>query len=120
MREDFLVSSAATLRKCLDYGDPYIEREYSHEGIKRGDFRKLSLLYKENYERLKFEEVMGIKLDDNSDEGYLYHTYSGGLEFLGAGNVPQGFKDQLKTVLIEGMTELAKHGINYSNLCRQT
>lgn len=108
-----MVSGSATLRKCLDYGDPYVEREYSREGIKRGDFRKLSQLHRENYEKLRFEEVMGIKLDENSDEGYLYHTYSGGLEFLGAGNVPQGIKDQLRTVLIEGMAELARHGIDY-------
>lgn len=97
----------------MDYGDPYIEREYSHEGIKRGDFRKLSRLHKENYERIRFEEVMGIKLDEDTDVGYLYHTYSGGIEFLGAGKALQSVKDQLKTVLIEGMAELAKHGIDY-------
>lgn len=93
--------------------DPYVEREYSHEGIKRGDFRKLSRLHKENYERFRFEEVMGIKLDEDTDVGYLYHTYSGGIEFLGADKVPQSVKDQLKPVLIEGIAELAKHGIDY-------
>lgn len=97
----------------MDYGDPYVEREYSHEGIKRGDFRKLSRLHNENYERFRFEEVMGIKLDEDADVGYLYHTYSGGIEFLGVDKMPQHIKAQLKTVLIEGMAELAKHGIDY-------
>lgn len=115
VREDFLVSPPATLRKCLDYGDPYIEREYSHEGIKRGDFKKLSQLHRENYERLRFEEVMGIKLDENTDVGHLYHTYSGGIEVMGAGKAQQCLMDQFKTGLIEGMAELAKHGIDYSH-----
>lgn len=97
----------------MDYRDPYVEREYSYEGIKRGDFKKLSQLHKKNYEKVRFEEVMGIKLDENTDVGELYHTYSGGIEFLGASKAPQSVKGQLKTVLVEGIAELAKHGIDY-------
>jgi hypothetical protein len=101
------------LRKYLGYGDPYVEREYNIAGIKRGDFRRLSRLHKRNYKKIRFEKVMGIKLDEEADAGCLYHTYSGGFEFLGATHAPQSIKDHLKMVLIEGVAELATHGIDY-------
>ncbi|MCX5638366.1 MAG: hypothetical protein NTX52_11850 [Planctomycetota bacterium] len=113
VREDFLVSPHAALCKCCDYGEPYVEREYSQDGIKIGQFKKLCQLHEKEYDKIKFEEVMGVKLHEDTDVGYLYHTYSGGIEFLGVSKFPKKLKDELKKVIIEGMSELSIYGIDY-------
>jgi len=90
IREDLLVSPPAALCKCSDYNEPYIQREYSQTGVEIGHFKKLCQLHKDNYDKVIFEEVMGLKLHEDTDVGYLYHTYSGGIEFLGVSRFPKG------------------------------
>jgi len=113
VREDMLVTPPAALCKCSDYDEPYIEREYSQDGVKMGHFKQLSKLHQNTYEKIKFEEIMGLKLHKETDLGYLYHTYSGGIEFLGVSKFPKNLKDELRKVVIEGMRDLSKYGIDY-------
>lgn len=113
VREDLLVSPHAALCKSSDYSEPYVQREYSQDGIKAGHFKKLAQLHKQRYHKIKFEEVMGLKLNKDTDLGYLYHTYSGGIELMSVSKFPKNLKAELRRVVMEGMSELSKSGINY-------
>lgn len=113
VREDLLVTPPAALCKCSAHSEPYMEREYSQDGVKAGHFAKLCQLSGGKYNKIRFEKVMGLKLHESVDLAYLYHTYSGGTEFLGVNRFPEDLKGELKRILIQGMKELAKHGIDY-------
>ena len=113
VREDMLVSPNAALCKSPDYSEPYIERGYCQEGITTGHFEKIAQLHGNEFEKVRFEKVMGVKLHNDTDTCYLYHTYSGGIEFMGIEQFPQDVKNDLKEVLLRGMKELAKSGVDY-------
>ena len=114
-REDFLVSPYAALCKSPAHSKPYVQREYSQDWIRTGHFKTLSQLHQETYDKTEFEEVMGLKLHTDSNLGYLYHTYSGGIEFLGINKFPKNLKDEITRIVAEGMVELSKHGIDYND-----
>jgi len=113
VREDFLASPPAALCKSHEYSEPYVKREYNQDGVKAGHFEKLCQLGEEKYDKISFEKVIGLKLQEGSDLGYLYHTYSGGIELIGINKLPKNLKDELKRVVIAAMAELSKWGINY-------
>jgi len=115
VREDFLVSPTAALCKCPDHNCLYVERKYSQDGVKIGHFRQISEIDQAGFKTAKFEEVIGLKLHEQADVGYLYHTYSSGIELLGVHSIPKSFKDRLRKILADGMVELAKSGIDYND-----
>lgn len=105
----------------------FIERHYSEGRVfgsygendsffKPGNhFKDLSKLSKRDFENAKFEEVIGLFIDKESDEHSLYHTYSGGitLEKI-TEKTSRGIRRELEKLLAKGMYELNEKGIFYS------
>lgn len=116
VREDALVSPRAALCRCPDDRGFFVERQYDQDGVRSGHFKALCLLHERKYHKVAFEEVMGLKLHAGGDVGYLYHSYSGGVELLWADNFPGELKTNLRQVVVEALIELAKNGIDYHDL----
>jgi len=128
LREDRSMLFKAALCEGRTYGRPrkdrkpervtrhlYVAREISHNWAIASDlYRKLSRLHRGAFRRARFEKLIGVAIDRNADTDWLFHTYSGGLEFFHLSpNMPTDLREEIETVLAQGVKELHQRGIEY-------
>lgn len=79
-------------------------------------FLKLKELYQRKFDRIKFEEVVGVFIEEESDEHLLFHTCSDGvtLDYL-CRHSPKEIKEGTQNLLAQAMGELHKSRIHFTD-----
>jgi hypothetical protein len=94
----------------------YAEQQINNEFSISGYCAKLLNLCKQNFEDVKFEDIIGIRVPSKEAKSLdsFYHTYTNGLNFWGlTSKIPEQLKEELEDIVAKGMKELHKNKIEY-------
>ena len=102
----------------------FSERGYMQGNITHNDgrrFKKLHRMIYKKFDKIKFEDIMGLFVDKNNNFEYLlYHTYSDGMPLDRiTKKTPKAIKNYLKCLIMNAFRELNDNGINYTE-CQPT
>lgn len=95
----------------------FVDRELNFDGIILDDTLPiLANLYRKRLKHSKFEEVIGLKIYEESDVADLYHKFSGGIELFGlTSKAPEDLRVIIERDLAKAFRELHDRKIEYKD-----
>lgn len=122
IKADVSISPSAMLYSYN--GNFFVERGYMSGNIVDDDgilFRKLHGISQTLFQKIVFENIIGLFLDKNNDFEYLlYHTYSDGMTLDKiTRKTPKPVKKYIRNLIVNAFKELNDNGINYTE-CQPT
>jgi hypothetical protein len=78
-------------------------------------FYNVQKLSQKGFKAAKFEDVIGVFIQEESDENLLFHSYSGGFTLDRLTRAPPPIREEVQKILGQAMGELHKVRIRYND-----